>query len=82
LNTVASCGGFREGIMSGKQFLNPAAKLIICLLMAVIMGYFFYLSMEAAEYYEKTTWIRGAVFFGFVYLFVNALRQTLAKPSQ
>ncbi len=81
LNTREPRKGSSVTIMAGKQFLNPLVKLIVCLIMTLIMGYFFLQSLEAAEYYEKTTWFRGAVLFGFVYLFCNSVRQVCARTQ-
>jgi hypothetical protein len=68
----------RKSDMVGHKFLNPALKIILCLLGMLAMGYFIYPELEAGTFSDKLTIIRALVFSGFAYLLAQSVRDMMA----
>jgi hypothetical protein len=63
--------------MAGNRFLNSYLKIVICVLGMAVMGYFLYPAIEAGTLTDKLNLIRGLVFIGFAYLFVQSVKEVL-----
>jgi hypothetical protein len=64
--------------MVSNKFLNPILRLVICAVMLVILGYYLYPAALAGDITDRMTMIRGLVFLGFTYLFVQSVREILS----
>ncbi len=67
--------------MAGKKFLNPYAKLAICLFGMALMGYYLYPVIAAGNEWEQITYVRAAVFVAFVVIGIRTVRG-LVSTSQ
>jgi hypothetical protein len=71
--------------MAGKKFLNPALKIIICLVAIAILGYFVHEPLYEAVFsngpVDKILTARVLVLIGFVYLFVHSVRELLKRDG-
>jgi len=63
--------------MAGKRFLNSYLKIVICVLGMAAMGYYLYPAFETGDLTEKLNVIRGLVFIGFAYLFIQSVKEVL-----
>jgi hypothetical protein len=65
--------------MVGKTFLNPILRLIICGAMMLVLGHYLYPALTSGDVSERMTIVRGLVFLGFTYLFVQSVRELLSQ---
>ena len=68
--------------MTGKKFLNPTSKIILCALGMLIMAYFLYADLSAGAFNDRVTILRMLVFLGFAYLLVQSVREFVRPPGQ
>lgn len=61
--------------MAGNKFLNPLIKIVLCVLGMGLMAYFLYPAVQAGEFHDNLTLIRGLVFLGFGYLLFQSIRE-------
>lgn len=67
--------------MTGKRFLNPAAKIVLCALGMLIMGYFLVSSVLSESFGDKTDVARVIVFLGFTYLLIQSVKDLVVRPK-
>lgn len=65
--------------MAGAKFLNSILKIVLCAVGMTVMGYALYPSIEAEKFADALTIVRGLVFLGFGYLFVQSIRELLGQ---
>jgi hypothetical protein len=68
--------------MSGKRFLNPFLKVVLSLIGMSAVGYQLYIWFGSGEPYDTLTIVRGLLFAGFLYLFLQSLRQLMSRPNE
>jgi len=61
--------------MAGKKFLNPFAKIILCAMGMLVMGYFLFPAIQSGDYYDRMTIVRGLVFLAFSFLLVRSIAE-------
>jgi hypothetical protein len=67
--------------MKGKSFLNPIVKIILCAIGMVTMGYFLYPVLLGNIPWDRLAVVRGLVFLGFTYLFVQSFKDLAGREG-
>lgn len=67
--------------MEGKRFLSPIAKIILCAVGMVTMGYFLAPVVLNASPLDRLAIVRGVVFIGFTYLLIRSIREVSKRDG-
>ena len=59
--------------MAEKKFLNPIARIVLCSLGMLIMGYFLVPAIQSGAFDDRLTIVRGLVFLAFGILLVRSI---------
>jgi hypothetical protein len=59
--------------MVEKKFLNPIAKIVLCSLGMLIMGYFLFPALQSGSFDDRLTIVRGLVFLAFGVLLIRSI---------
>ena len=69
--------------MNGKKFLNPYAKVILCVLGMLCIGYYVLIQIQSGLIYDNLLIfiIRVIVFLGFTYLLVRSISDLVKSDN-
>ena len=69
--------------MNGKKFLNPYAKVILCVLGILIIGYYVLIQIQSGLIYDNLLIfiIRVIVLLGFTYLLVRSIADLVKSDN-
>ncbi|MGC8604926.1 MAG: hypothetical protein ACP5VS_14750 [Desulfomonilaceae bacterium] len=71
--------------MSGKKFLNPRSKIIICLVGFLVLGYFVHAPLYEALFlngqWDRMLVSRLLVMLAFIYLLARSVKELLTRDN-
>jgi hypothetical protein len=68
--------------MAANQFLNPIGKILLCIFIILVMGYYFTNGILAGEYTTTLTFSRGAVLLAFIYLLISSVLELTRSKKE
>lgn len=63
--------------MKNKKFLNPKARIIICAMGIMIIGYFIFEDFSSSKTMDGTFYVRVFVFCAFGFFLVRSIIQSM-----
>ena len=69
--------------MNGKKILNPYAKVVLCALGMLCIGYYLFIQIQSGLTYDSlfVFIVRATVFLGFTYLLVRSVSDLLKSDD-